>query len=218
MFKGIASAFLVLLLFGVALGAALFRPISADSASSAFIVPEAEGERAIGESVGLPSDLIENALAEIKQEQAALDQEKAHLALEREALEKEQERLAQERENLQMERSRLTEDLENFQAERARFWRREADLAKWEVKVRRLLYWSVAALVGSGLMAVPSTMVLVALRRQDRQMSGREAKRASVPHARQRRRATQPAGLAPTTAALTCGGNGRTRESVAHRV
>jgi len=217
-------------LLGIILAIAIFRPPLLPVKTSGATESQEEKDWAASlqaweKNLADQASLLGEKEDGIAGQLAAVQAERARLAQEWEALEEEKGRLAQGWENLRAEQARLAQELENLEAERARFagemarlWERETDLAAWETKVQGLLYWSVAALVGSGLMAVPSTMVLVALRRQDRRMSGREAKRAPVPYARQGRRATQPTGMAPMTAVPTYGGNGRTKESVAHHV
>jgi beta-glucosidase-like glycosyl hydrolase len=139
MLKGMASAFLVLLLFGVALGAALFRPVAQSPVPDALTVPEAYNLAAGGqdqvETTNSPPADIESMPREIEEEQTALEEEQVRLARGWEDLKEEQAHIAQEWENLQAEQARLAQEWENLQAEQARLNQEWEDLQAARVRI-----------------------------------------------------------------------------------
>ena len=139
MLKGMASAFLVLLLFGVALGAALFRPVAPSPVPDALTVPEvgnpAEGGQDQVENTNSPPADIESMPREIEEEQTALEEEQVRIAQGWEDLKEEQAHIAQEWENLQAEQARLAQEWENLQAEQARLNQGWEDLQAARVRI-----------------------------------------------------------------------------------
>ena len=232
MLKGMASAFLVLLLFGVALGAALFRPVAPSPVPDALTVPEAynpaEGGQDQVENTNSPPADIESMPREIEEEQTALEEEQAHIAQEWENLQAEQARLAQEWENLQAEQARLNQGWEDLQAARVRIdeergllreaetrlRKKEANLAELEQKMEGRLRLSVVAAVISGLLAVPSVLFFVALMRQGQRTPDKEVQQAQASQTRQRKRVTQYGRPVTVTPASTYSDNGRDKESI----
>jgi hypothetical protein len=219
---------LVMLLVGVILALAVFRPpiLPADvrepddetghvEETTPLLTPDENGlvpagKRLVPEKVQAESrgnDLTRRE-GELDQREQELDQREAELDELQSALKQREARLD--------EHAAAVEEWERDT--RTHLWAQEADLAAWEAKVQRLQYWSVAALVGSGLLAVPSILVLVALRRQDQRTPGKEVGRARASQARQEKRSTRHGGLATVTPAPTYGGNGRGKQSVGHRV
>jgi len=232
MFKGMASALLVLLLFGAVLGASLFRPTALSPAPNTLATPGAEGGQEMGESANSPVPDIDSILREIEQGEAALKEEQARLAQEWENLQAEQAHLSQEKNALQEEQTHLAREWEALQAERAsldeertslreteaRLRGKEAGLAEWEQKLEGRQRLSVVIVVASGLLAVPSVMVLIALMRQGQRAPGGETQRAQAPQTHHRERATQHGKAAVAAPASTYSGNGRDKEGVEHYV
>jgi predicted nuclease with TOPRIM domain len=167
---------------------------------------------------------------EVIEEWVAIQAEQTRLAQERESLQAEQTRLVQERENLEAERARLDQDGEDLQARRARLdeelaslretedrlQAKEASLAEWQQKLEGRDRLSAVALIVSGLMAVPSVVVLIALVQQGWRMPGDRAQQAQAPQVHKRKRGIQSGTLGKVTAVPTYGDNGRGRESVGH--
>jgi hypothetical protein len=165
---------------------------------------------------------------EVTEQWVAIQAEQTRLAQERESLQAEQTRLVQERENLEAEQARLDQGWEDLQARRAhldeelaslreteaRLQAKEASLAEWQQKLEGRDRLSAVALIISGLMAVPSVVVLIALAQQGWRMPGDRARRAQAPKAHQPKWVTQPGKLGQVTAVPTHSGNGRDRESV----
>jgi len=231
MFKGIASAFLVLLLFGVALGASLFRPSTPNPTSDVLIASKPEGEQAPAENTNSTLADVENILREIEQGQTRLDQERQNLqadqvrlSRERENLQVEQDRLAQDWKKLREEASRLARGREQLRTERVRLdeeWvrlrKKESSLAEREQRLRGFLNWSIVAAIVSSLMAVPSVLFLVALKRQGRLTPDKEPKQAQASWLRKREQVTQHGRHEDVVPTLAHGDNGRGKESVSHR-
>jgi uncharacterized protein (DUF3084 family) len=222
---------LVMVLVGVVLSIAVFRPQILPS--EAGMLSDATGQ--VGK-VALVSKPNERTLAlrweevqqrerelddrenDLGQRQKDLDERDAALDSRAAKLEKWAISLQAHEENLAERDSLIEEEWSRLREAKTSFIEREVKLAEREQKLQGFLRWSGAAMILSGLMAVPSIMVLVALRRQDRQAFGKGARLTQASGAHQRRRTTQPAGMAPMTTVPTHGGNGRTKESVAHRV
>jgi hypothetical protein len=169
---------------------------------------------------------------QVTQQWAAIRVEQARLSQERENLQADQARLAREWDDLQAEQARLASEWEDLAAERAhldkeraslretgdRLQTQEASLAEWQQRLVGRDRLSAVALVISGLMAVPSVMVLIALGQQGWRMPGDRAQQAQAPQVYQRKRGVQRDKLGKVTAAPTYGDNGRGRESVGHPV
>jgi len=259
MLKGTASALLVLLLFGVAFGVALFRPIASSSAShvpeqaQAHSPQELENLQAEQDRLAQEWGNLQEEQVRLTQEQETLQAEKARLVQEWENLRAEQARLALGWEDLQVEQARLTQELENLQAEqdrlaqeweylreeqahltqglealqaervrldgqRARLWEKEANLAEQGQKLQGFRRWSVVAVVVSGLLAVPSVLVLVAMMRQDQRASGKEIERGQDSRPHRRGQVIQHGGLAAVAPASIHGNDGRGKEGVGYSV
>jgi hypothetical protein len=186
---------------------------------------QAQEERLAGQE-----SLLGAKESEVTEEWVAIQAEQSRLAQERESLQVEQTRLTQEQENLEAERARLDQDGEDLQARRARLdeelaslretedrlQAQEASLAEWQQRLVGRDRVSAVALVISGLMAVPSVVVLIALGQQGWRMPGDRVQQAQAPQARKRKRGIQSGTLGKVTAAPTYGDNGRGRESVGH--
>lgn len=145
-----------------------------------------------------------------------LQAERARLAREWDDVRAEQARLTDEWEDLATERVRLDEEWASLRETEDRLQAEEAGLAEWEQRLEGRDRLSVVALAVSGLMAVPSVVVLIALAQQGWRMPGDRAQQAQVPRAHQPKWVTQPGKLWQVTAAPTYGDNGRNRESVGH--
>jgi hypothetical protein len=165
---------------------------------------------------------------EVTEQWAAIQAEQAHLSQERENLQVEQTRLARGWNDLQAEQARLAGEWEDLAAERARLdeeraslrearahlQAEEAGLAEWQQKLEGRARLSVVALIVSGLMAVPSVMVLIALAQQGWRMPGDRAQQTQAPRVHRGKRGIQTGKLGQVTAVPTHSGNGRDRESV----
>ena len=291
MLKGLASALVVLLLFGFLLGAALFRPIGLDPPRGPPVTPTPLDE-AVSDSdpsVPPPGDgAPEGEVVSLEAEWQRLWEEQERLATEWQRLWDDQQRLddrwenvhtgqaslTQAWEDLWAEQSRLAQDQGKLQAEQnelARAWteleaqqdhlaqawkeleaqqahldgeweRLKAELGRLEQERVRLqnvernlaakgevlaqlestlegrMRWSVAALVVSGLLAVPSVLVLIALARQGWQMPD-QGTRPEKPSRTWPDEWLVPSGRPESvSAAPSYSGNGRGKKSVGHRV
>jgi hypothetical protein len=166
----------------------------------------------------------------VSQQWAATQAEQTRLAQAWDDLQAEQARLAREWDDLQAEQARLAGEWEDLAAERAhldkeratlretedRLQAQEASLAEWQQRLVGRDRLSAVALVISGLMAVPSVVVLIALGQQGWRMPGDRAQQAQAPQVYQRKRGVQRDKLGKVTAVPTYGDNGRGRESVGH--
>jgi hypothetical protein len=130
------------------------------------------------------------------------------------AIQAEQTRLAQEWEDLQARRARLDEEWASLRETENRLQAKEASLAEWQQKLEGRARLSAVALIVSGLMAVPSVMVLIALAQQGWRMPGDRAQQTQAPQVHRGKRGIQPGKLGQVTAVPTHSGNGRDRESV----
>jgi hypothetical protein len=151
---------------------------------------------------------------EVAEQWVAIQAEQTRLAQEWESLQAEQTRLAQEWEDLQARRARLDKELASLRETENRLQAKEASLAEWQQKLEGRARLSAVALIVSGLMAVPSVMVLIALAQQGWRMPGDRAQQTQAPQAHRRKRGIQPGKLGQVTAVPTHSGNGRDRESV----
>jgi predicted nuclease with TOPRIM domain len=173
--------------------------------------------------LGGKEDKVSQQWAAIQAEQTRLAQawddlqaEQARLARGWDDLQAEQARLAGEWEDLAAERARLDEERASLREARAHLQAEEAGLAEWQQRLVGRDRLSVVALIVSGLMAVPSVVVLIALVQQGWRMPGDRAQQAQAPQAHKRKRGIQSGTLGKVTAAPTYGDNGRCRESVGH--
>lgn len=231
MFRGIASAFLVLLLCGFALGVALFRPIARSPTSNELTTPDAKGEQAMGENPDLPPADTGSVLDEIEQKRASPEEEQDRLAREWEKLWAEQGHLAQEWEELRAENARLAQEWEGLEAERARLDEqrtrldetedrlraKEVRLAELEQRVEGRLRWSVVASAVGGALALSSILVLAALMRPGHQGAEQGGQQDRTAQAHQTGHVAPCRGLGVGVAAPTYSDNGRDRESTDHR-
>jgi hypothetical protein len=146
-------------------------------------------------------------------EDALKDQERL-LAEQASSLQDEESNLAEQRAVIQSEQDRLDQEKEALQVERARLNAEGTHLAEEEQRIGRLLRWSVVAAALSGLAAVPSVLVLVALARRGWSALGRAAKQTAPSQTRPKEQAsrhTRPTIPFPTP---VYGGNGRNKETV----
>ena len=153
----------------------------------------------------------------VTQESETLQAEKDHLAQELDALRAEQVQLAQDMETLHTEQAQLTQEWESLQTEQThldREWGRlrakEADLASREQEVQRLWRYSVAALIVSGLMAIPSIVFIVVLMRQGPQPPDKVKEYVRAPRPDQ----GDPTTLYEIVRSKSQGSNGRSKEAV----
>lgn len=162
-------------------------------------------------------------IAELDQRQDTLDRREVELDEREAGLDQSQRELDQ----LKAEMNRQWDELEGHKAElkeqvafqqtaEARLRQKEASLAEREQKLQGFLRWSVVAVAVSGLLAVPSVLVLVVLMRQDQWASskGVERVRDSRPH--QREHVARHGRLATVAPASIHGGDGRGKESVGY--
>jgi hypothetical protein len=152
--------------------------------------------------------------AKVSQQWAAIQAEQIRLAQAWDDLQAEQARLAGEWEDLAAERAHLDKERATLRETEGRLQAQEASLAEWQQRLVGRDRLSAVALVISGLMAVPSVMVLIALGQQGWRMPGDRAQQAQAPKAHQPKWVTQPGKLGQVTAVPTHSGNGRDRESV----
>jgi hypothetical protein len=152
----------------------------------------------------------------VSQQWAAIQAGQTRLAQAWDDLQAEQARLNGEWEDLAAERARLDEEQASLREARAHLQAEEAGLAEWEQRLEGRDRLSVVALAVSGLMAVPSVVVLIALAQQGWRMPGDRARQAQAPQVYQRKRDVQRDKLGKVTAAPTYGDNGRGRKSVGH--
>ena len=140
MLEGIASAFLVLLLFGVALGAALFRPVVPNPAPDALTVPEAGNPTGGGqdrvENTNSPPADIESMLREIEQERSRLEEERLALQEERARLGQEQVKLDERKAKLDQRQAELDEHKAELNQRQAELNEHEAKLEEWATSLQ----------------------------------------------------------------------------------
>ena len=180
--------------------------------------------RLLEEKLSARTSLLSEKESDLAGELAAVRAEESQLAQERDALDAEKADLAREWEDLRAQRASLDADRVSLEADRASLREiaeslraKETDLAEREHTVEGQLRWSVAALAGSGLLAVPSIMVLVAMARHGWRLPGERADRARAPQAHHGEPVAQRGGLPRVTVPPTYGGNGRNKASVGHR-
>jgi hypothetical protein len=146
---------------------------------------------------------------ELEQREVVLDQRQAEL-------EGREAELSQRWIELDGRTAALEEQAAFLQATEARLRNWQADLAGREQKIEGFLRWSVVAAVVSGLLAVPSVLVLVALMRQDRLMPEEDGRPAQSSRTHREKRVAVHGNLVTVAPVPTYGDNGRCRESVRH--
>ena len=184
------------------------------------------------ENLSVQATLLNEKEREFAAQLAAVRAEQSQLAQERDALHAEKATLAQERADLEVEREHLAQGWDDLQAQRASveadrasldeveasLRAKDAALAELEHTLEGRLRWSVAALVGSGLLAVPSVLVLVTMVRHGWPVPGEQAERTRAAQAHPGKRIPQHGGLPRATVPPTYSGNGRNKRNVGHRV
>jgi len=168
---------------------------------------------------------------EVAEQWASIQVQQADVTAAWEDLHAEQARLVQEQESLQAERARLDQGWEDLQAQRARIdgeWaalretqeRLQAQGAILTAREQRLEgreRLSTAALVVSGLLAVPSMLVLVALTRQDVQGVDKKDRPSQASQTQRNKWLALSGRLRKESQASPHSGNGRNKESVPNR-
>ena len=156
--------------------------------------------------------------AGLDQRQAELDRREARLDQRQVGLDEREAKLEEQMAALRAWEDRLIKQDSLLDEERARLREKGASLAEWEQKLEERQRLSVVAIAVSGLLSVPSVVVLVALMRQSQQTPKGEAQRAQAPEAYHREQTTQHGRVATEALALTYSDDGRDKESVDHFV
>jgi uncharacterized protein (DUF3084 family) len=167
---------------------------------------ELDGRKA--ELDGREASLVQRQ-TELEQREVVLDQRQAEL-------EGRETELSQHRIELDERTAVLEEQAAFLQAAEARLRNWQADLAGREQEIQGFLRWSVVAAVVSGLLAVPSVLVLVALMQQDRLMPEEDGRPAQPSRTHREKRVAVHGNLVTVAPVPTYGDNGRCRESVRH--
>jgi hypothetical protein len=165
--------------------------------------------RAWEERLSEQASLLAEKENKVAEQLATVQAEQVRLVQERDSLQAGQARLAQEREEVQSERTYLDEEW-------ARLRVKEANLGEWEQKLKGHHRLSIAAVVISGLLSVPSAVFLMALMRQSQQMPKRQAQQSQGPQTHQEEQAIHHGRVPTKDLVPMCGDNGRDKESVDH--
>ena len=124
----------------------------------------------------------------------------------------------EERMNLDAERAGLDDREDRLRKEEQRLAIFEKELADRQVALEGRMRWAVAALVVSGLLAVPSVLVLIALARQGWHLPDQGTQPENSAQTWSGRWPTPSGRPESVTAVPTYSGNGRGKRSVGHRV
>jgi len=161
--------------------------------------------------------LLDSKEGEIDEQWAAVQAAQARLAQQWQDLHGERVRLGQGWKDLQAQRARIDEGLAHLREVGDRLQAKEASLGVREQKLEGRERLSTAALVVSGLLAVPSMVVLVALTWQDRRVVDKKDQPSKASQTRRTRWLTLPGWLTKEAEASPHRGNGRNKESVPRR-
>lgn len=150
--------------------------------------------------------------------QAELDQREAILNQRQAELDGRKAELDQRQAGLDERKAALEQQAASQEVVEVRLREWQADLDDREQEIQGFLRWSVVAASVSGLLAIPSVVVLVALVRKDRLMSEKGIPLAQNSRKSHKTRVGAPGELATAWPAPAYGDNGRGKASVYQRV
>ena len=155
--------------------------------------------------------------AALGQRQAELNEREAALNSRQAELDKQEAGLKEWEATLQTWEGDLAGQDSLLDEAQARLQEKEASLAEWEQELEGRQRLSAVIAVMSGLLAVPSVVVLVVLMQQSLRTPDKGVRRVQAPKARREEWDPQHIRTIPADHVPLYGGNGRSREGVEHR-